>query len=97
MDDFRMKFRMPNSEHHDGKNHTVDCEPWCGKTLKEIEKDYSNYLNVISFRENEIKKLEKNQITQEQLLDAYENEITNQAIDHAFDIDNVARELFGND
>ena len=36
-------------------------------------------------------------VNPEKLQEAYENEISNQAIDHAFDFDNVLRELFGED
>jgi hypothetical protein len=34
------------------------------------------------------------ELTLEELREAYENEITNQAIDHAFDFENVLKELF---
>lgn len=43
----------------------------------------------------EVEKEEKVEVTRQQLLDAYENEVSNQAIDHAFDFDNVLDEVFG--
>lgn len=58
------------------------------------EKLASKWANVFPV-EIESKEEEIIQVTPERLREAYENEVSNQAIDHSFDFENVIKELKG--
>lgn len=67
------------------------------RELEKYESGYKGSCHACEIVGELNEKLEKTKITSEMVLDAYENEVSNQAIDHQFDIYAVIRELFGED